>query len=241
MSTTATTTATAQSPPAAGLIDSACFVAPEGVYSLTDEHKQPPSALTQPSLIGAAQYPTRLATVSIRYPAAPAASSRAPAPGFAQLLGAGSKKDKEKEKEKEKERLTVVTQTDGHSVSSSDDALDTAVDPNAAAASNLDPPTALFTDPALLTPATPSSASAAAGTPGSSGKRKSMIRPKQNIRTTSSTFITRVQNSEGFPKTLHARYAAGGEATFMFYNYGKTFMWVDVDAKNKVCPPCALI
>jgi hypothetical protein len=53
------------------------------------------------------------------------------------------------------------------------------------------------------------------------------------MRTTSSTFITRLQSIEGLNKTLSSKQ---GEVTFLFYNTGKAFLWVEVGNKAKVRP-----
>lgn len=59
------------------------FVAPEGVYSVTEEHKALPitSTGTQPI------YPTKLSTVIVRFPS----SNKGTAPGLTQLLGGAGK------------------------------------------------------------------------------------------------------------------------------------------------------
>ncbi|TCD70918.1 hypothetical protein EIP91_000824 [Steccherinum ochraceum] len=88
------------------------FVAPEGVYSVTEEHK--------PSLIGAHTtnalphiYPTKLCSVVIKFPAIKPGNNQ----GFAQLLGGGIR---EKELKKDKAPPTKEQREDGLSVSSSD-------------------------------------------------------------------------------------------------------------------------
>lgn len=57
------------------------------------------------------------------------------------------------------------------------------------------------------------------------------MRPKHNIRTTSSTFLTRVQSAEGLIKSLQTKQ---GEATYLFYNHVKSFIWTEVGTKTKV-------
>ena len=64
------------------------------------------------------------------------------------------------------------------------------------------------------------------------GKKKSVSRPKHNIRTTTSTFVTRLQTAEGLTKILQAKH---GDVTFMFYNSAKNFFWTEVGSKTKVC------
>ncbi|KAJ7256497.1 WD40-repeat-containing domain protein [Mycena haematopus] len=168
------------------------FVAPEGVYTATEEHK--PSLL--PHIISSAPiiYPSRVSTIVVRFP--PAKSG---GPGFAQLLGGNKESRKEKPKEKEKE--------DGASLSSSDSPEDE-------------------TSPSQDTTREHTLFAA----PHAAGKKKPVSRPKHNIRTTSSTFITRMQNSEGFPRSLQSKQ---GDLTFMFYNVSKSFLWIEAGAKSK--------
>ena len=71
---------------------------------------------------------------------------------------------------------------------------------------------------------------------GPSAKRKTVSRPKHSIRTTSSSFVTRLQTAEGLTRTLANKQ---GDVTFMFYNALKSFFWTEVGVKAKVCvcPP----
>ncbi|KAK7038069.1 catabolite repression protein creC [Favolaschia claudopus] len=165
------------------------FVAPEGVYTVTEEHK--PSVL--PHVVSAAPliYPTRVSTVIVRFPA----NKSGGGPGFAQLLGGNKESRKEKYKEKEKE--------DAGSMSSSDTPEDD------------------------LAPTQEHTLFAA---PATAGKKKHISRPKHNIRTTSSTFITRMQNAEGFPRSLQSKQ---GDVTFLFYNASKSFIWIEAGSKAK--------
>ncbi len=173
------------------------FVAPEGVYSVTEEHK--PFLLVAHNVnVPLAPYPTRVSSVVVRYPA-----SKAPGgpPGFAQLLNA--RKDGSKLRD------------DGLSLSSSDTADDEgspALDPSSPVSPSIEHHS-LF----VHAPAPPA--------------KKRVVRPKHNIRTTSSTFITRIQSAEGSAKALNAKQ---GDTTFLFYNSGKSFLWVEVGSKSKV-------
>jgi hypothetical protein len=173
------------------------FVAPEGVYTVTEEHK--PSVL--PHIISAPIiYPTRVSTIVVRFP--PAKSGGAP--GFAQLLGGNKESRKEKEK---------APKDDAVSLSSSDTADE---DTPAPTQENISPAArehTLFAAPPVA------------------GKKKPVSRPKHNIKTTSSTFITRVQNAEGFPRSLQSKQ---GDVTFLFYNVSKSFIWIEAGAKTKV-------
>ena len=89
------------------------FVAPEGVYSMTEEHKHTILASTT---VNNAQfpYPSRLSSVTVRFPAVKQA------PGFAQLLGGGSKdsnKDKNTKDRKDDDISASSSETpdDNHS------------------------------------------------------------------------------------------------------------------------------
>lgn len=191
------------------------FVAPEGVYSVTEEHK--PTPLAQHTIAAAPiLYPTRISTVSVRFSVNKPMNS----PGLSQLLGGGREKDFRKERvvTRDKER------EDGLSVSSSDDPDDGSPD-----ASSTPAPDGAASTPTIPheQPPTPF-----AHNPGGLGKRKSVPRPKHNMRTTSSTFITRLQNIDNLSKALQSKQ---GDTTFLFYNAAKTFVWTEAGAKLKVC------
>ncbi|KAG0701508.1 WD40 repeat-like protein [Suillus ampliporus] len=194
------------------------FVAPEGVYSVTEEHKPLPVP-THSSTAANPIYQTRLSSITVRFPQKHPAS-----PGLAQFLGANLTKDlkKDKEKEREKERDVVVKERpllEERSMSSSDTPEDSFTSPDVATpdlstSTPAEPQHKLFSHPSI-----------------SPGKKKSNVsRPKHNMRTTSSTFITRLQSAEGLNKTLAAKQ---GEVTFLFYNTGKAFLWIEVGAKAK--------
>ncbi|KAF5357826.1 hypothetical protein D9756_001386 [Leucocoprinus leucothites] len=144
----------------------ATFVAPEGVYSLTDEHKPALAQANSTPLL----YPTRVSATLI----SPAAKD--------------AKKD------------------DGHSLSSSD-----TPDEN-------DPPT----------PSLPEQQSIFS--PTARPRKKAGARPKHNMRTTSSTFVTRIQTGEGWSKTLQSKQ---GDLTLLCYNVAKTFLLVEAGSKAK--------
>ncbi|KAK7693959.1 hypothetical protein QCA50_003534 [Cerrena zonata] len=193
------------------------FVAPEGVYSVTEEHK--------PSILGlhAANaslnfHPTRLTTVTIKFPASKAPNSPQV---LSQLLGGTREKEYKKEKSLTKERDDLTG-----SVSSSDTPDDPPGSP--------DVPVPSSTDTAI-TMGTPNLSHEQSNTifshnPAAVGKKKSVARPKHNMRTTSSTFITRLQNIDNLNKVLQAKQ---GETTFLFYNSSKTFIWTEVGTKPK--------
>ena len=181
------------------------FVAPEGVYSVTEEHRPPGAPAAVPP------FPTRLSAISIRF-----ANTKQPAsPGFAQLLGANLTKDSKKERDKEKERPLLDERS-----SSSTETHDTS--PEVSSQLPL---------PAQDSSTSPDATQLFAHPTASTGKKKVVSRPKHNMRTTSSTFITRVQTIEGLGKVLSNKQ---GEATFLFYNYAKAFFWVEAGFKSKV-------
>ncbi|KII89190.1 hypothetical protein PLICRDRAFT_40829 [Plicaturopsis crispa FD-325 SS-3] len=186
------------------------FVAPEGVYSVTEEHK--PLAL-HAHVANAAPplYPTRLSTIAIRFPAAKHTS----APGFGQLRLGGNKDVKKDKWAANKER------EDGLSASGSSEPIDETYSPDLS-----NPPLAENTSTSPLISEQHTLFSA----PNGASKRKATSRPKHNIRTTSSTFITRLQTTEGLAKTLQSK---NGEATFIFYNAAKSFVWAEMGSKSK--------
>jgi hypothetical protein len=183
------------------------FVAPEGVYSVTDEHK-PPSTLSQlPTGAGQSIYPTKVCNVVVRFPA----TKQGGAPGLAQLLGGRGNLTNQKERE------------DGVSLSSSD-TLDEGEQPPS---STQDPPPS---------PSIPHEHHTLFSR--STSKRKNAARPKHNIRTTSSSFITRIQTAEGLTKTLQSKQ---GDATFLFYNQAKSYVWIEAGSKAKVGRSSAIL
>ncbi|KAI0362510.1 WD40 repeat-like protein [Trametes cingulata] len=187
------------------------FVAPEGVYSVTEEHK--PSSLAQHTISAAPiLYPTKISTVVVRF----SANKQTNSPGLSQLLGGN------REKELKKDKVVAKEREDGLSVSSSDDPDDGS--PDASSTPAPDGPASPPTIPHEQSN-TPFSHS-----PGGLGKRKSVPRPKHNMRTTSSTFITRLQNADNLNKALQSKQ---GDTTFLFYNSAKTFVWTEAGTKLK--------
>ncbi|KAG6808504.1 hypothetical protein H0H92_003931 [Tricholoma furcatifolium] len=190
------------------------FVAPEGVYTVIDEHK-PLSVLS--TFGGPAVYPTKVSSIVVNFPAQKQGTSGAPA--FVQLLGGNkdTRKDKDKSnngvgpnKEKERDR----ERDDGVSLSSSDtpDEGDAQQQPSSQEHAS----TSLFSN--------------SNSNPPASGKKRQAVRPKNSIRTTSSTFISRIQTAEGLSKTLQSKQ---GDVTFLFYNLSKSLVWVEAGSKAK--------
>ncbi|KAG6877026.1 hypothetical protein C0993_010959, partial [Termitomyces sp. T159_Od127] len=176
------------------------FVAPEGVYTVTDEHK-PLSILS--ALGGSAIYPTKVVSIVVSFPAA----RQGAAAGLVQRLG-GNKDAKKDRSSGTKDR------EDGISLSSSDTPDEGDVpSPTPEHASTSQETHTLFS-PNHTMPR----------------KKKQSARPKNSIRTTSSTFISRIQTAEGLSKALQSKQ---GDVTFLFYNVSKTWVWAEAGSKAK--------
>jgi hypothetical protein len=182
------------------------IIAPEGSYKLVEEQKPPASVAV---IAGSQQaFPTRLSSVIVSFPA-----PKPPTPGFTALLG-GTIKPKDAADKRDKKGSNGVSYDD--SLSSSDQG-DEASDPaDIEAPSLILPPTASLFSPGPDSPL---------------NKKKSTRRPKHNIRTTSSSFVTRLHSMENLNRHLAAK---SGEVTFLFYNSGKNFFWTEIGSKTKV-------
>ena len=214
------------------------FVAPEGVYSVIEEHR--PSTInphTTHTNAPPAIHPPKLSTILIRYPAHNKGSG---SQALAQLLGGGKEKDAKKDKSKTddagKDKDTHLKpppreREDGASLSSSDTQDDVGnTSPDLSAGSP--PVPEVSNTPAHEHLNTIFSTHSSSNTTG--GKKKTSTRPKHSIRTTSSTFISRIQTAEGLGKHLQSRQ---GEVNYVFYNHLKGFIWTEVGSKVKVCLP----
>lgn len=204
----------------AGIENDATFVSPEGVYSLTEEYKPPPIHASTAG--AAAAFHSRLTTVTVKF----TAPKPGPAQGLTALLGGGKEKANKLEKEKEKEKEKERKKGEGDSASDSEHDGAGGDDPELGGsaddlhAQQLQQQQAALFSTTGLKPGTMSV-----------GKRKSVSRPKHSIKTTSSSFVTRLHTMEGLSKHLAAK---SGDVTFMFYNAGKSFYWVDGASKSKV-------
>ncbi|PPQ67463.1 hypothetical protein CVT24_011520 [Panaeolus cyanescens] len=181
------------------------FVAPEGVYSVTDEHK-PNNIQNMAAAIGQPLFPSKASSILLKYPTTKAPTT----PAFAQLLGGGSKEQK-----KDKSEKPSKDRDDGVSLSSSDTPDD--ADPSNGSqepqsATSPQEPHPLFFHPS------------------SSNKRKGAARPRHSIKSSSSTFISRVQTAEGLARNLQSKL---GEVTYLFYNLAKSFVWTEAGSKAK--------
>lgn len=185
------------------------LVAPEGVYTMTEEQKPPPPHANLPSTQQV--YPTRLSTVIVNFP-----QPKSSGPGFSALLG-GTIKPKDGDKQGKK---GASNGNNGYedSLSSSDQGDEIS-----------DPTEADLTSPVQATPTSLFSPG-----PDTVSKKKSTRRPKHNIRTTSSSFVTRLQSMENLNRHLSSKV---GETTFLFYNAAKSFFWTEVGSKGKVRHP----
>jgi catabolite repression protein CreC len=198
------------------------FVAPEGVYTVTEEHKY---NVLQVHTANAAPvtYPTKLKTVTIKFLASKTANSQV----LSQLLGGGIReKENKKDKDKEKQVEKAAPKDDGLSVSSSE----TPEDATSPDLSTFSPSPDTVASPTLGH----EQLNSLFGAPATVGKKKSVARPKHNMRTTSSTFITRLQNVDNLNRNLQSKQ---GEATFLFYNSSKSFIWTEAGSKTKVRGP----
>jgi hypothetical protein len=184
------------------------FVAPEGVYTVTDEHK--PSLIQNHAVsAGPNVFAAKVSTVVVRFPT----TKQGGGPGFAQLV-LGGNKDQKKEKGN-----GLKDRDDGVSLSSSD------------TADEGDQPSSSTQEHPPASPSIPQEPHTLFSHPPAAGKKKNVARPKHNIRTTSSTFITRIQTAEGLTKTLQSKQ---GDVTFLFYNQAKSYVWVEAGSKAKV-------
>jgi catabolite repression protein CreC len=186
------------------------FVAPEGVYSIFEDHK--PTGHTINASPGA--YPTRLTTVTVRYP-----PSRSGSQGLVQLLGVN------RETKAAKAAAAAAAEiNDGAAPSESSSDTEASPDPHF---SNPDAATPVDQQATLFSPHS-----------AAPGKRRAVARPKHNMRTTSSTFITRLQTTESMLKALQTK---TGDVCFLFYNSAKSFFWTEVGIKTKVDYSCKLL
>lgn len=209
--------------------DPLTFVSPEGVYTQIEEHKPTlaHSYYPTPNAVAptAYQLATKLTPVSVTFPVA-----KQPSQAFTSLLG-GNKADKHKDKDAKKEKvdgkhqpsLPAVMDKDesvssGEAVNAVDGEAGTDIPPRNPSPTPADQPHPLLFSPTLgpgLPPPT----------------KKKSTRSKQNLKTTTSSFVTRYQAMEGLNKHLASK---AGEVTFLFYNAGKSFYMTEVETGNKL-------
>ena len=191
----------------AAIENDATFVSPEGVYSLTEEYKPPPIHASTAG--AAAAFHSKLTSVTVRFPAPKVGGGQ----GLTALLGGGKEKSS-KEKEKDRKKGEESGEESDHDTPPGEDA-----DLGGSADDVQQQQAALFSPTGLK----------AGPMPG--GKRKSVSRPKHSIKTTSSSFVTRLHTMEGLSKHLAGK---SGDVLFMFHNAGKSFYWMDGSSKVKV-------
>lgn len=73
--------------------------------------------------------------------------------------------------------------------------------------------------------------------PFGKGTTAGLPRPKNNLRSSNSTFVTRLQALDGLPKIMADKGKGGGEMVrWGFWNLGRTFGWGEESGKMKVSP-----
>lgn len=184
------------------------FVAPEGVYSVTDDYK-PNQQQNIAVSVGPVVFPSKISSIALRFPP----PKQGGGPGFAQLLGGGKSEPKKDKSEKS------TKDRDDASLSSSDTPDESEPQPPSSQEHNAGNASVSHEHHTLFSH------------PPAAGKKKAIARPKHNIRTTSSTFITRIQTAEGLAKTLQSKQ---GDVQFLFYNLAKSFVWIEAGSKAKV-------
>ena len=184
------------------------FVAPEGVYSVTDDYK-PNQQQNIAVSVGPVVFPSKISSIVLRFPP----PKQGGGPGFAQLLGGGKSEPKKDKSEKSAKDRDDVSLSSSDTPDESEPQPPSSQEHNAGNASVSHEHHTLFSHPPAA------------------GKKKTMARPKHNIRTTSSTFITRIQTAEGLAKTLQSKQ---GDVQFLFYNLAKSFVWIEAGSKAKV-------
>ncbi|KAG8940074.1 hypothetical protein FRC00_013257, partial [Tulasnella sp. 408] len=216
--------------------DSNTFVSPEGVYTHAEEHRPPLPTPIYTSVSNAptsASIATRITAVVVNFPALKPSSSQP----FSALLGGGKGDKKDKDK-KAGHHLTLPAVPDQEESVSSGDAEDGNTNAAGAGAATDVTPTAPEHPPHHPLLFSPPNATA-----GLQAKKKS-VRAKQNLKTTTSSFVSRYHCIEGLHKHFGAK---TGETTFIFYNAGKTFHVTETDAgttRHKGCitnSPCTAI
>jgi len=77
--------------------------------------------------------------------------------------------------------------------------------------------------------------------PFGKGAAAGLPRPKNNLRSSNSTFVTRLQAMDGLPKIMADKGKGGGEMVrWGFWNLGRTFGWGEESGKMKVSPDARL-
>lgn len=71
--------------------------------------------------------------------------------------------------------------------------------------------------------------------PFTKGSNQALPRPKNNLRSSNSTFVTRMQTCENLSKVLADRAKAGETVKWGFWNYGRTVCWGEEGGRIKVC------
>ncbi|KAH7107670.1 WD40 repeat-like protein [Auriculariales sp. MPI-PUGE-AT-0066] len=190
----------------------ATIIAPEGIYSLTDELKPVVISLASSSQT---LYPTRVSTVTINFPSKPGAQ------GLSGLLGGRGQPQSQHDKGpsgKDKDKETA-SGSSSDNINNQDD-RDAGGSNDSSGAVNASSTTAnIHHHPLFAQPQ-----------PTQNGKRKAHARPKHNMKTTSSAFITRHQATEGLNRILQQKQ---GDATFVIFNSAKSIFWSEAGIRAK--------
>jgi hypothetical protein len=188
----------------------ASIVAPEGIYSLTEELKPQVIQLvtTTPAL-----YPTRTSTVTINFP------SKAGGQGLSGLLSGSRGQPQQQQPQQQQKERDAISASSSDNVNQEDaggsNGSSAAINASGQGASSTLQQHSLFGQPQSAT----------------NGKRKAHTRPKHNMKTTSSAFVTRHQTTEGLGRILQSKQ---GDVTFVIFNSSKAIFWSEVGVRAKV-------
>jgi hypothetical protein len=207
------------------------FTTPEGLYLPSPTHFLPTYVPVPIAGNPLPPIPVRMALTEVRYPA------RKEGTGLGGLLGLGGSSSVREES------------GDGESTTSDD--------PTGSSGAPSEQMSSSISDMHLLAPPSPngavgalsssfastslSSSSALGSTPGRSGGFLSRPangaganpRPKTSLRSTSSSFVTRIQSPESSLALLANRSKTGETVTWGFWHHGRTLGWVELGGKAK--------
>lgn len=206
------------------------FTTPEGLYLPSPTHFLPTYVPVPIAGNPLPPIPVRMALTEVRYP------PRKEGTGFGGLLGLGSSSVREESGDGESTTSDDPTGSSGApseqlSSSVSDMHLLAPPSPNGAVSAL----SSSFASTSL------SSSSALGSTPGRSGGfllrptsgAGANPRPKTSLRSTSSSFVTRIQSPESSLALLANRSKTGETVTWGFWHHGRTLGWVELGGKAK--------
>lgn len=209
------------------------FTTPEGLYIPSPTHFLPTYVPVPIAGNPLPPIPVRMVLTEIRYP------PRKEGTGFGGLLGLGGTKDSLKEESADGESTTSDDPT-GSSGAPSEQLSSSVPDMLAPTSPNA-------TNGALSTSFVSSTLSASTSPPfGSVPSRTGFLsrptnggggpphpRPRNSLRSTSSSFVTRIQSPESSVNVLASRSKTGETVTWGFWHYGRTLGWVELGGKTK--------